>query len=186
MPLIKPMILVITFALSNGGQITYELSDSMFTCRQIVTDEDEGFQDFLEITIDWDDFSHSFDAKNFGYKRRKKINGSFNTWNDKIDEGLTEEFVVDRYKGIKLEHEILNDSRVIFYFVQINELDSLIKKSKYLELEIVKDNYLYVFPDFVIEDAQGVEIETIDVEWKENFSEYVRIKLDIIQSDKGK
>lgn len=174
----KSIVLVITVTLSKGTVITFELSDSTYTCRLELMDDEGMLQEQLQIIVSDDKFMHSFDLKTSIWRRIEiPVDGNRAKIEESFKKDVLMETIVDGCELIVLGQDILRDSKIASFYLRVDEIDQLLKTSSFLKDKITyNENYLYVFADFARGNDEMNGIEHVEVEWESSFSE------DVLQS----
>ncbi len=189
MPLMKPMILVLTIALSNGGEVTYEMSRNYYSQRVQFVDNDNISHDMLTI--------HAFDSA-FIYEfikvedeiqhfKREVLQPILN-WSgeEEFQHSLTPYFI-DDFQG--LEHIRLTPPglKTGHFYIYIKELDQLYPDGKIrMAAPIINEGYILAFSDVArIENDFLSKPIGVNIEWKNLFSSFILKMIEVMNNNQN-
>lgn len=181
MSLIKPMVLVIIFSLSDGGEVIYELNNSIYTQRVIFSEAEGGIKEMITIYRFGDSTIFHLDVSHESEKvEENQILPAITNWSyeEKYKDKL-EPFYLNNRRGYQMVYSDISGVSGIHYHIQINELRELFNDGKlHHVIPVLDDLFLYVYSD-VVSSSQDefVRPVSVNIERSNSFSDIISNRL---------
>jgi len=181
------MMLVITIALSNGGEVTYEMSDEYYSQRIQFVDSEMIRRDLLTV--------HAFDSE-FIYEIlkaddevrvfKRPLLPTITQWSgeQKFQDSLTP-FSVDGYEGLE-QVGVTSGVKTGHFYIYIKELNELYPDGKISKVApVINEDYILAFSDVTNHENDFLTRPiAVKVEWKDSFSPFLSTSIEQLKDRK--
>lgn len=177
MSLIKPMILLITINLSNGGKVIYEMNNKYYSQVVKFVDRENIHHHLvtfceLDSGIIYEYVNKGEDVKFFS----REITPVIENWEgeEAFQKSLTPFFMED-FEGLEQLHSISPGIELRRFYIHVQELSELYVDRDINNIApIINSEYILAsFDVSSIEEGSSVRPIKVEVEWKKSFSKFI-------------